>query len=72
MIRTKTKKLHDEMERRNLSLLKFAKFLGISRMSLHWVLNGGSPGPELRRKMLAALEWTFDDLFVITNRRKTR
>ena len=70
MVKTKVNEmvLHDFMVKNNLSQRDLAAQLGVSAGYVCQLLCGARrPSPRLRRRMLAVLSLSFDELFCIEN-----
>lgn len=53
--------------RRNLSIREVAELSGVQPSHLPALMRGGHrPSPRLRRRLLSALDLTFDELFVLS------
>lgn len=69
----KKDKFEELLIRKNLSFEKCAEILGVSRQYIYMLKEPEkydiSPSPELREKILKALEIEFDDIFFIQSGR---
>lgn len=69
----KKERFEELLARKNLNQDDFAKVLGINRAYLSTLKDPEkydlSPSPDLRERMLKALEVQFDDIFFIKNSR---
>lgn len=65
MLKANKKAFAELMQKNNLTIIKFAKFMGMSRSQIWRVLkNGGSPGEEFIAKFKTSFpELKFEDYF---------
>jgi len=71
MVRIREKAFDVLVARRSLSMKELAKMVGVTDTYLSNVKNSKwdkfKPGPQVRRKLLEALECEFDDIFEVVN-----